>query len=234
MDLQMPIMDGIEAAKIIRNTENLNKETVIVALTASALSDHRNQALDVGMNDFVTKPFTPDELLKVFNKYFADQEQNSDSTNKEIKDQEVNADRIENTSPDLVEEKKSIQFESYHPQLDKAYLEAIYGDDWEYAADMFETFLQDIYPNFEKLMPLVEKEEWDQYYKLAHKVKPSLQMVGLPALQKKVLAVEIIAKTKPESAKLKIATQEILNEMENFLPIVQQQLDFLQAKMVKQ
>ncbi len=69
MDIEMPILDGFEATIAIRNTENYNQHTPIIALTASALSSIKEHALHVGMNGFLSKPFTPDQLndvLKAF------------------------------------------------------------------------------------------------------------------------------------------------------------------------
>ncbi|GAA6135282.1 ATP-binding protein [Oceaniserpentilla sp. 4NH20-0058] len=57
MDLQMPNMDGYQATKAIRSEEGLNKITPIVALTANALYDVKNQCLQAGMNDFLAKPY---------------------------------------------------------------------------------------------------------------------------------------------------------------------------------
>jgi CheY-like chemotaxis protein len=59
MDIQMPIMDGYEATIKITNTENPNKNTPIVALTASALVTQKDKALECGMSDYLSKPFTP-------------------------------------------------------------------------------------------------------------------------------------------------------------------------------
>jgi len=61
MDLQMPEMDGFEATTRIRE---LNIDTPIIALTASALLDIKDKVTAIGMNDFITKPFNPDELYK--------------------------------------------------------------------------------------------------------------------------------------------------------------------------
>lgn len=69
MDIQMPNMDGYEASITIRNTECLNQKTTIIALTASAMSDQKNKAMSVGMNDFVTKPFAPNNLLSILQQY---------------------------------------------------------------------------------------------------------------------------------------------------------------------
>lgn len=66
MDLQMPEMDGYEATIEIRNSKNPNKYTPIIALTASALVEQRKRAFEVGMSDFLSKPFTPDQLKEKF------------------------------------------------------------------------------------------------------------------------------------------------------------------------
>ncbi len=67
MDLQMPIMDGISATAKIREAEK--KKNIIVALTANALKEHKNQALKVGMNDYLTKPLSKERLVNCFNRW---------------------------------------------------------------------------------------------------------------------------------------------------------------------
>lgn len=62
MDLQMPNMDGYEATRIIRS-ESRFADLPIIAMTAHALSDVRENCLHIGMNGYVTKPLDPDELL---------------------------------------------------------------------------------------------------------------------------------------------------------------------------
>jgi len=63
MDLQMPVLNGFEAAIEIRKMPDPHKSTVpIIALTASALTDIREKVFSAGMNDYVSKPFKPDEL----------------------------------------------------------------------------------------------------------------------------------------------------------------------------
>lgn len=71
MDLQMPIMDGYEAAFKLRE---MGVETPIIALTASALLEDRHKIERAGMNDYVTKPFDPDTLLKKIIKYTENKE----------------------------------------------------------------------------------------------------------------------------------------------------------------
>ncbi|SNS96173.1 Signal transduction histidine kinase [Ekhidna lutea] len=61
MDLQMPIMDGYKATRKIRT---FNQKTPIIALTASALLKVRQEVIAAGMNDYITKPFDPNELRR--------------------------------------------------------------------------------------------------------------------------------------------------------------------------
>ncbi|MBT0607899.1 hybrid sensor histidine kinase/response regulator [Aequorivita echinoideorum] len=71
MDLQMPIMDGYEATEIIRSGE-LGKtisDIPIIAVTADALQETRSRVLDIGMNDYMTKPVSRDLLLEKMNKH---------------------------------------------------------------------------------------------------------------------------------------------------------------------
>ncbi|MGB0466966.1 MAG: ATP-binding protein [Pontibacterium sp.] len=68
MDLQMPIMDGYEAVKRIRSNRDFD-QLPVVALTAHAMSGDRQKSLLLGMNDHITKPIDPDELLDTLDKW---------------------------------------------------------------------------------------------------------------------------------------------------------------------
>lgn len=62
MDIRMPVMDGLEAARHIRELEG-GRKVKIVALTASAFRDERDNILAAGMDDFVSKPFRTEEIF---------------------------------------------------------------------------------------------------------------------------------------------------------------------------
>lgn len=65
MDLQMPLMNGFDAAMQIRKMSDPQKSSVpIIALTASALADIKEKVYASGMNEYVSKPFKPSELLE--------------------------------------------------------------------------------------------------------------------------------------------------------------------------
>jgi len=62
MDLRLPIMGGLEAAKHIRELDG-GREVKIVAVTASAFAEHREQVLAAGLDDFLRKPYRPKEIF---------------------------------------------------------------------------------------------------------------------------------------------------------------------------
>lgn len=64
MDCYMPIMDGFEATKRIREL-SLSPQPLIVAMTASALEEDKNKCLQVGMNDYISKPIDFDRIFEV-------------------------------------------------------------------------------------------------------------------------------------------------------------------------
>jgi len=65
MDMRMPNMDGLEATRKIRALSNRSKSLPIIALTANAFDDDRNACFDSGMNDFMTKPVSAEELSEM-------------------------------------------------------------------------------------------------------------------------------------------------------------------------
>jgi CheY-like chemotaxis protein len=64
MDMQMPVMNGVEATRAIRQLPG-RQEVPIIAMTANAFSEDRADCLNAGMNDFISKPVVPEKLFEI-------------------------------------------------------------------------------------------------------------------------------------------------------------------------
>jgi len=69
MDIKMPVMNGMEVTKIIRNSNKSYKNIPIIALTALFSEDDKKNAISKGMNDYLSKPIQPDQLNELIEKY---------------------------------------------------------------------------------------------------------------------------------------------------------------------
>lgn len=201
MDIQMPNMDGFEATITIRNTKNINQNTPIIALTASAMLDQKSKALSSGMNDFITKPFAPNNLLSVIQRYLEHAET-----------------RVEQIPISRQNHSNSM--------LDYTRLNELYGDDKEYAADMIQTFLDDVLPDFVVMDELIIQKDLEALAQHAHKLKPTLGMVGLSDME--ILMNEIDKKAKEEKD-IAVITQ-LWN---NFQQQLDQSIPILKAELLK-
>ncbi|MPS66759.1 MAG: response regulator [Chryseobacterium sp.] len=67
MDMMMPEIDGYEAVRIIRNTPEI-KDIPIIAVTAQAMPEDRQKCIEVGANDYISKPIDVDLLLTAIEK----------------------------------------------------------------------------------------------------------------------------------------------------------------------
>ena len=115
----MPEMNGYEAALAIRNRENPNCDVPIIALTASAIQADRDRAFQCGMNGFLSKPITPGQLSDLLGTFWSES----------VVAMQPSA---ENKPP------------SGHLSFDLSVLREFYGDDLEYAKEMFDLFQADV------------------------------------------------------------------------------------------
>lgn len=74
MDVQMKVLDGVEATKQIRASDAKYRDIPIIALTAYAQEQDRKRFLEAGMDDYISKPVEKEELMQVLQKLFAENE----------------------------------------------------------------------------------------------------------------------------------------------------------------
>lgn len=174
MDIRMPVMDGYETTIRVRSMEhNANQHIPIIALTASALVDEKEKAISAGMNHHLSKPFSPEQLMHIF-------EQLTPSEN--------------------LSEKRQVQTFLFSSELDVHYLDSFYMGDMERAHLMFQIFLNNIQIELDRLKEHFDSENWPELVTLAHRIKPNFVMVGLGNLTDQMLKIEQAGKQSDENA----------------------------------
>lgn len=174
MDMQMPIMNGYEATQQIRNAkENPNAKTPILALTASALLDEREKALAAGMDDHLTKPFTPDQLLNYLTTHLGKTKSAGTSRKTEL---------IFSTLP-------------LPAGIDGKALDDFYGKDVEYALNMIEIFLRLLNKQYSIALDLLKENDLNGLKSWFHKQAPGLKMLGMVTLSDSYSQIELKIKS---------------------------------------
>ncbi len=196
MDVQMPVMDGYESTIAIRNSKNMNADTCIIALTASAMLSQKDKAFQAGMNDYLSKPFTPDQIVEKIQKYCSSEKKGTAKTDEDDSNTEGGA------------------FFKFNKRLDAKLLEELYFNDWDYVREMFKIFIENTVPEYSTLQNAFVAEDWEEVRRLAHKIKPTFSMVGLSDIEALMLELEHSAKNRVPKEEL----EEIFGKIEAVLP----------------
>jgi CheY-like chemotaxis protein len=70
MDMQMPVMGGVEATRLIRASEPAGQRTPIIAMTANAMTSDRTTCMEAGMDEHLSKPFKAAALQAMLGQFF--------------------------------------------------------------------------------------------------------------------------------------------------------------------
>jgi len=129
MDCRMPIMDGFEATEKIRKLSNSKAKIPVIALTANAGKSDEQACLQAGMDGFMTKPYTENEIFRVIKKWIARDEVDSSviSAPEEIMPERVEIDMTQFQAIQASLGEKFPEFASALPDKFKSYQEDIYA-----------------------------------------------------------------------------------------------------------
>lgn len=180
MDCQMPILNGYDAAKLIRSGEADAKNTriPIIAMTANAMMGEKEKCLGAGMSDYITKPISADILVATATKWLS-------STFKP--EPVVNDANINNANNDLTD-KPTIMHE-----WDKVSALSRLLNNQELLAKVCTLFLQSTPSKLEELKIAINNNDLSTVAKLSHSLKGSSGDVGATSLHQQFSELEIIA-----------------------------------------
>jgi len=193
MDLEMPGMSGIETATKIRQLSHYTDDTPIIALTAHAFPDTRKQVQNAGMNDLLAKPYKPEQLFSMINKW-CKVETNSQTTNQELRPTQTC--------------KKVYNHE--------AAISAVGGDE-KVADELLNEFLSILPDNIFSIKNAIETDDHNKLYETIHKLAGSACIVGAEALHEKALNImNMIKLNSPSTQDIKLEANNLLVEINLF------------------
>jgi len=163
MDIQMPVMSGIDTTRAIRSLESTfedHKRLPIIALTAHALSDEKQKLLQGGMDDYVTKPIQIEQIIQILTHWTTE-------NFKKLPIVERTA-VIDSLDPNILDWQQSLQLAANKEDLALDLLKML--------TDSFDTELNEI-------KQLIELEDFPQLEHVLHRLYGATRYVGTPSLQ---------------------------------------------------
>ncbi len=195
MDIQMPVMDGFEATKAIRNDRFKNSKVPIIAITANVTKKDMEKCLAAGMNDYIVKPFTPDDLLILLKRY-----------SKQIENKKRKVTRLKGTISSRTT-----------PNL--SYLIGVGKGNKTFTNDVIDTIVKSFPAIIREIEILNSAFQWQELARTIHKIKPSLTMLGLHALKDEAAALEDLfskeKKSNEPSARAIAFYEDLIDTLEN-------------------
>lgn len=176
MDIQMPVMDGFEASRKIRELGGEFATLPIIAMTASALSGDREKSLAAGMNDHTTKPINPDEIFETLSRWITKQ----DASLSESSD----AEKIDISAlPTL----PGIDLES---AMDR------FCNDWDLYKKILISFREKHADTAELIERSAKQGDWEEAVRISHNLSGTSGNLDAFFIYKQAMAIEEICRNK--------------------------------------
>ncbi|PHQ56356.1 MAG: hypothetical protein COC16_03365 [Lutibacter sp.] len=194
MDIQMPIMDGYEATKIIKNDISAAVSKIpIIAMSAYTSASDIDMALKVGMDDYVFKPFKPKELYKVLKKY---------------------GKVVKKSKPIVLDKKvKESKNEGDRKYVDLKFIREETFNESSLLVLLINSFLTEIDEFLEVVNKEMKNKNWILLHKAVHKIKPSVSMFEISKLEP---IIQILVNNFREEKQLEAAEERINSCIEIF------------------
>ena len=198
MDIQMPEMDGISATQYIRQMKDSKKAGIpIIALTANALKGDSDTYIKAGMNDYLSKPFTEPNLFEVIKR------------NLEKTTGIVSAEIILPDSPTAINEDTST------PLYDLSMVRSVSGGDESFIRKMVQLFIETVPPGIADLQEAHKKQEWQRMGKIAHKLKSTIDSIGIVTIKDEIRLIENNGKHEKDTGSLAPLVERVTDVINN-------------------
>ena len=189
MDCQMPIMDGYEATREIRNIEGDSSHTPIIAMTANVLKTDEEKCYESGMDAYISKPINTEELLSLISKYV-----------------KIESESVASSTQKIERGMGSCINDSIEKMMSEV------GFTEEEATKLFKEFLIYLSQSILELETLINQNEFENLRRLAHKLKGSGANLRIETIAK--LSTQLENESLNENKEVCL---NIVNQMKNHL-----------------
>ena len=195
MDLEMPNMSGIETAINIRKIAQYTDKVPIIALTAHAFPDIQEQVLQAGMNDFLTKPYKPEQLFSKIEQWCLAPALKTKKNSQVENDEALSPKKIYNQKTAL----------------------ASVGGNKEIAAELLSDFLKLLPENESIISKNIKHGDKHNLYETIHKLAGSACIVGAETLHEKSLDfMNLVKSTSASDEAITTKAKDVLVEITMF------------------
>lgn len=199
LDVEMPGMKGYDVAKYIRNELKMPDQPV-VAMTAHANKEEEQKCLNAGMNDYISKPFNPDDLKLII--YSVIGKRNGK----------------EKTNP------------AAPRATDLSYLREMSDGNEDFFREFISLFLQNAPFSLNEIDEGIKNSDWEKVRQASHKLKPSLSYVGMKEMNAKAAKMEEYAKTQTNLELIPALAEEIRKACEQAFMELEKEIQTIQTK----
>ena len=206
MDVQMPELNGLDATRAIRKLDSPVSKIPILAFTAYATTGEADKCIEAGMDDYISKPVSPDilcrKIIELLNSkgYFTG------------------------------ERMKKLIAISPESKIDLEYFHTITEEDTELKIKMMRILLDETPEELAQIQQHLKDENWDGVRAVAHKMKSGLQFLGLGEMLDLVKNIEVSAKEKTNLHLLSEKINTVVLSCRSALDQLQTELTKIQAQ----
>ncbi|MVM38274.1 PAS domain S-box protein [Spirosoma sp. HMF3257] len=207
MDVQMPVMDGLEATREIRST--LSEHLPVIALTAFAVKGDNQKCINAGMSDYLSKPFEESHLLAVVSKWLV---------NTEISVQKMTELTAQKVEPEAC------------PLFDLSKLNSMAKGDDSFVNRMIDLFIEYGPEAVHEIKAAYAAGDFEKIRTTAHRVKPSIDILGITSLSETIKSMEAKADIDGTSEQLENLIDQlasVIDKVVNDLTVRQNKLYLL-------
>ena len=209
MDIRMPGMDGLETTRRLRELEGEAQRVPIIALTAHALADERRKLLSAGMDDYLSKPVSEEDLAHVLQKWLG---QSATTATAAI-----------STIPDITAKNNTEQILSLnqnsgdYPHIDPGLALRRCANKAELVADMHRTLAVQLPGDAEHIRHAQRQQDTTQLLDQVHRLHGATRYCGTPRLEKLASQLEALLKQHVDADRQATAVSALLEEIDYLL-----------------